>query len=117
MESQGAELLIHHNQLAIMGILGVIQNLQRLKGLFKTFGEQIETFQPDAIIFIDYGGFNLKAAKIANVNKMEAAMFQRNERSTISLIPGTTTINNSFTPMASPMKPAVLGSRKPRTTK
>jgi lipid-A-disaccharide synthase len=65
MEAQGASLLIHHNQLAIMGILGVIQNLQRLKGLFKTFGEQIEAFQPDAIIFIDYGGFNLKAAKIA----------------------------------------------------
>ena len=65
MESQGAEILIHHNQLAIMGILGVIQNIQRLKGLFKTFGEQIEAFQPDAVIFIDYGGFNLKAAKIA----------------------------------------------------
>lgn len=65
MEAQGAEVIIHHNQLAIMGILGVIQNLQRLKGLFKSFGEQIEAFQPDAIIFIDYGGFNLKAAKIA----------------------------------------------------
>lgn len=65
MASQGAQILIHHNQLAIMGILGVIQNLQRLKGLFKTFGEQINQFRPDAIIFIDYGGFNLKAAKIA----------------------------------------------------
>lgn len=65
MEDQGAQLLVHHNQLAIMGILGVIQNIQRLKGLFKTFGEQIDAFQPDAIIFIDYGGFNLKAAKIA----------------------------------------------------
>lgn len=65
MENQGAQILIHHNQLAIMGILGVIQNIQRLKGLFKSFGEQIEAFQPDAIIFIDYGGFNLKAAKIA----------------------------------------------------
>jgi lipid-A-disaccharide synthase len=65
MEDQGAHILIHHNQLAIMGILGVIQNIQRLKGLFKTFNEQIETFQPDAVIFIDYGGFNLKAAKIA----------------------------------------------------
>jgi lipid-A-disaccharide synthase len=65
MKAQGAEVIIHHNQLAIMGILGVIQNLQRLKGLFKSFGEQIEAFQPDAIIFIDYGGFNLKAAKIA----------------------------------------------------
>jgi lipid-A-disaccharide synthase len=65
MKAQGADVIIHHNQLAIMGILGVIQNLQRLKGLFKSFGEQIEAFQPDAIIFIDYGGFNLKAAKIA----------------------------------------------------
>jgi lipid-A-disaccharide synthase len=45
MATQGADIRIHHNQLAIMGILGVIQNLQRLKGLFKTFGEQIETFQ------------------------------------------------------------------------
>ncbi len=65
MAAQGAEILQHHNQLAIMGILGVIQNLQRLKGLFKTFANQIDSFQPDAVIFIDYGGFNLKAAKIA----------------------------------------------------
>jgi lipid-A-disaccharide synthase len=65
MAAQGAEILQHHNQLAIMGILGVIQNLQRLKGLFKTFADQIDSFQPDAVIFIDYGGFNLKAAKIA----------------------------------------------------
>ena len=42
MASQGAEILIHHNQLAIMGILGVIQNIKRLKGLFKTLGDQIE---------------------------------------------------------------------------
>lgn len=65
MKAQGADVLIHHNQLAMMGILGVIQNLQRLKGLFKTFAQQIDSFQPDAIIYIDYGGFNLKAAKIA----------------------------------------------------
>ena len=60
MKAQGAEIIVHHNQLAIMGIVGVIQNIQRLKGLFKSFGEQIEAFQPDAIIFIDYGGFNFK---------------------------------------------------------
>jgi len=65
MEAQGADVLIHHNELAIMGILGVIQNIQRLKGLFRLFSEQIEAFKPDAVIFIDYGGFNLKAAKIA----------------------------------------------------
>ena len=75
MATQGADIRIHHNQLAIMGILGVIQNLQRLKGLFKTFGEQIEAFQPDAVIFIDYGGFNLKAAKIAKTKGFQTHFY------------------------------------------
>ena len=67
MSAAGAEILIHHKNLAIMGLLGVLQNLSRLKGLFKLFGEQIEAFQPDTIVFIDYGGFNLKAARIAKL--------------------------------------------------
>lgn len=65
MQAEGAEILMHHKELAIMGILGVIQNLQKLKGLFKRFGQQIDQFKPDTVIFIDYGGFNLKAARIA----------------------------------------------------
>jgi lipid-A-disaccharide synthase len=75
MAKQGAEIQIHHNELAIMGILGVIQNLQRLKGLFKTFGQQIEAFQPDALIFIDYGGFNVKAAKIAKIKGFQTHFY------------------------------------------
>lgn len=65
MQAEGAEILIHHKELAIMGLLGVLQNIQRLKGLFVKFGNQIEAFKPDTVIFIDYGGFNLKAARIA----------------------------------------------------
>jgi len=67
MEKEGAEILIHHTELAIMGLLGVIQNLSKLKGLFAKFGQQITEFQPDTIIFIDYGGFNLKAARITKL--------------------------------------------------
>jgi len=67
MKEVGAEILIHHSELAIMGLLGVIQNLQRLKNLFKKFGDYIAEFKPDSVIFIDYGGFNLKAAKIAKL--------------------------------------------------
>jgi lipid-A-disaccharide synthase len=68
MKEEGAEILIHHSELAIMGILGVLQNIKRLKGLFKLFKKSINEFQPDTIIFIDYGGFNLKAARIAKLN-------------------------------------------------
>jgi lipid-A-disaccharide synthase len=67
MKESGADVLIHHKELAIMGLLGVLQNIQRLKGLFSKFSNQIEAFQPDTVIFIDYGGFNLKAARIAKL--------------------------------------------------
>ncbi len=67
MKEAGADVLIHHSELAIMGILGVIQNIQRLKKLFKNFSDSVSAFNPDTIIFIDYGGFNLKAAKIAKL--------------------------------------------------
>ncbi|RXK52189.1 lipid-A-disaccharide synthase [Aquirufa rosea] len=67
MQKAGAEILIHYKELAIMGLLGVLQNIQRLKGLFQKFKQQIQAFQPDTIIFIDYGGFNLKAARIAKL--------------------------------------------------
>jgi len=68
MKSAGVEILVHHQELAIMGILGVLKNLFRLNKLFNLFSTQILEFQPDTIIFIDYGGFNLKAAKIAKLN-------------------------------------------------
>jgi len=68
MKSEGVEILVHHQELAIMGILGVLKNLIRLKRLFILFSNQIAEFKPDTVIFIDYGGFNLKAAKIAKQN-------------------------------------------------
>jgi len=68
MTSVGVEILVHHQELAIMGILGVLKNLFRLNKLFNLFTTQIQEFKPDTIIFIDYGGFNLKAAKIAKQN-------------------------------------------------
>ena len=68
MKSVGVKILVHHQELAIMGILGVLKNLFRLNKLFNLFTTQILEFEPDTIIFIDYGGFNLKAAKIAKLN-------------------------------------------------
>ena len=67
MQRAGAEVLVHHTELSIMGILGVLQNMSKLKNLFKKFKTTITDFNPDTIIFIDYGGFNLKAAKIAKL--------------------------------------------------
>lgn len=65
MKKEGAEILVDYKELNVMGLLGVIQNLKKLKQNFDLFKKQIKEFQPDAIIFIDYGGFNLRAARIA----------------------------------------------------
>lgn len=68
MQKAGADILLHHTELSIMGIIGVLKNILRIRQFFKKFKQQITSFKPDTIIFIDYGGFNLKAAKIAKLS-------------------------------------------------
>ncbi len=65
MAEAGAKILKHYKDLAFMGFLVVIQNLKTILNNEKVCKSQIESFQPDAIIFIDYPGFNLRIAKWA----------------------------------------------------
>jgi len=67
MHEAGAKILLHHTELSIMGIIGVLKNIFTIRQLFKNFKQQILSLKPHTIIFIDYGGFNLKAAKIAKL--------------------------------------------------
>ena len=48
-----------------MGFAEVILNLRKIVGLIKFCKEDIDTFKPDVIIFIDNSGFNLRIAKWA----------------------------------------------------
>src|SRR6218665_1718432 len=65
MEAAGAEVLMHYKDLAFMGFLEVAQNISKILGFFKLCKKQIEEFKPDAIILIDYAGFNMRIAKWA----------------------------------------------------
>jgi lipid-A-disaccharide synthase len=65
MQKAGGALVKHYRELAFMGFLEVILNL---KTIFKNISfckNDIVLFQPDAIIFIDYPGFNMRIAKWA----------------------------------------------------
>ncbi len=65
MQKVGGTLVKHYRELAFMGFLEVILNL---KTIFKNIAickKDIEIFKPDAIIFIDYPGFNMRIAKWA----------------------------------------------------
>lgn len=66
MEQQGVEILKHYRDLAFMGFAEVITNLGTILQNFKICKNQIKTWQPDAVIFIDYPGFNLRMAKFVH---------------------------------------------------
>ncbi|WP_337040899.1 lipid-A-disaccharide synthase [Emticicia sp. 17c] len=65
MQAAGATILKHYNDLAFMGFFEVIRNLGKILGFFRECKAQIAEFKPDAIILIDYAGFNMRLAKWA----------------------------------------------------
>lgn len=65
MKAAGGTEVKHYRDLAFMGFLEVILNLGTILKNIKFCKTDIETFNPDVIIFIDYPGFNLRIAKWA----------------------------------------------------
>lgn len=65
MEKAGGTLVKHYRDLAFMGFVEVLMNLRTILKNIKFCKEDIEKFNPDVIIFIDYPGFNMRIAKWA----------------------------------------------------
>ncbi|NHM05826.1 lipid-A-disaccharide synthase [Flavobacterium sp. CYK-4] len=65
MQQAGGTLVKHYRELAFMGFIEVLFNLKTILSNIKFCKKDIAEFQPDAIIFIDYPGFNMRIAKWA----------------------------------------------------
>lgn len=63
MEAQGMKLVKHYRELAFMGFAEVLMNLRTILGNLKFCKKDILSFKPDAVILIDYPGFNLRIAE------------------------------------------------------
>ena len=64
MEQQsGVKPTIHYREMAFMGFVSVAMNAGTILRILKNCKAEIEEFKPDAVILIDYPGFNLKVAK------------------------------------------------------
>ena len=70
MEEEGADLVKHYRDLAFMGFLEVIKNIRTIFKNMKFCKEDIIKYKPDAVIFIDYPGFNLRIAEFVHQNKI-----------------------------------------------
>lgn len=62
MKAAGGELLSHYKESAFMGFYEVFTNLRVIKKKLNTCKKELLAFHPDAVIFIDYPGFNLRMA-------------------------------------------------------
>ena len=63
MAAEGAELVQHYRDLAYMGFIPVLRHLRTILKGMKRCRQDILDWQPDALILIDYPGFNLKIAR------------------------------------------------------
>ena len=65
MQAQELQLVKHYKDMAFMGFLEVIANLNKIRKNLEIAKTDIQSFQPDVLILIDYPGFNLRIAKFA----------------------------------------------------
>lgn len=63
MKEQGGEPVKHYRDLAFMGFAEVIMNLGTILSNIKFCKKDIQSWKPDAVILIDYPGFNLRIAE------------------------------------------------------
>lgn len=66
MQSVGGTMVKHIKDLAIMGFVEVVAHLRTVLNNLKFCKQDILNYNPDAVIFIDYPGFNLKIAKFTH---------------------------------------------------
>jgi lipid-A-disaccharide synthase len=61
-------LVLHYREMAFMGFVPVLLNLRKIMWNMKVCRIDIQAYQPDAVILVDYPGFNLKIAKFVKKN-------------------------------------------------
>jgi lipid-A-disaccharide synthase len=71
MVAQGGDLVRHYSEMAFMGFIEVILNLRTILKNLKHTKADLLANKPDALILIDFPGFNLKIAQFAKANNIK----------------------------------------------
>lgn len=66
MSEQGVDVVKHYRDLAFMGFVEVLLNIRTILRNIRFCKEDILAFQPEALILIDYPGFNMRIARWAH---------------------------------------------------
>ena len=68
MAAEGGTLVQHYRDLAYMGFIPVLLHARTILQGMKRCKEDIVAWQPDALILVDYPGFNLRIAKFVHAH-------------------------------------------------
>jgi lipid-A-disaccharide synthase len=68
MKRAGATIFVHYEQLAFMGFISLVTKTFTILRYIRLCKNDLLQFRPDAVILIDYGGFNRGIARFAKKN-------------------------------------------------
>lgn len=63
LQAQGARLLAHVDDLAVVGLVEVVRHLRKLRSVFRAVLAEVERQRPGLAVLVDYAGFNLRLAR------------------------------------------------------
>jgi lipid-A-disaccharide synthase len=75
MQKAGGNVIKHYRELAFMGFFEVFANLRTILSNLSACKKDILEYKPDAVILIDYPGFNLRIAEFAHQNKIKVCYY------------------------------------------
>lgn len=75
MQVEGGKLVKHYAEMAFMGFTEVVLNLRTIFKNLKSCKDDLLKWQPDALILIDFPGFNLKIAEFAKANGIKVCYY------------------------------------------
>jgi lipid-A-disaccharide synthase len=75
LKRQGAEILFHARDLAIVGLFNVVRHLRMYRRVFASLMERIRVERPDAVLLVDYPDFNLRVARRAREMGLKVIYF------------------------------------------
>ncbi|HEU4521514.1 MAG TPA: lipid-A-disaccharide synthase, partial [Thermoanaerobaculia bacterium] len=66
VRKEGAEILYHARDLGFVGFFNVLLHLPFFRRVFRSLMERVAAERPDAVLLVDYPGFNLRVARRAS---------------------------------------------------
>lgn len=63
MAEAGVELATRYSEISFMGFAEVLLNLRKIASTLKMVKNDLDNYRPDAVILVDFAGFNLKIAR------------------------------------------------------